>query len=168
MQGEATTGAKRQQKQHTAYPRNNLQPSACRFAYRRFDGLIESALALRSTTSTQRNDVSSRSHSILTITLKDDAKERRLRREEEERLRLEKEKRLEEGGGEEVEEVEPEKRYASLPLDNTHPAYDLIKKSLRLVDLAGSEQNVDTGKMAARDHKERWGSIKSDVRATLS
>jgi hypothetical protein len=55
------------------------------------------ALALRSTTSTQRNDVSSRSHSILTITLRDEEEERKVRRKEEERLRLEIE---EKGGGE--------------------------------------------------------------------
>ena len=35
-----------------------------------------------------------------------------------------------------------------------HPAFSVINTKFRLVDLAGSEQNADTGKMAAKDHKE--------------
>mmetsp|Transcript_13506 Transcript_13506/g.24879 ORF Transcript_13506/g.24879 Transcript_13506/m.24879 type:complete len:707 (-) Transcript_13506:40-2160(-) len=135
-------------------------------SFKRWKAVLEAPLALRSTQSTQRNDVSSRSHSIFTVTLinEEEIRLEKVRKEEERRM-----KRMEmemdgsvvdsdnsfgvdddEDNGEENEGEKTEEANANVE----HPAFSVINTKFRLVDLAGSEQNADTGKMAAKDHKE--------------
>ena len=139
-------------------------------AMERWRQALANPLKLRSTQSTQRNDVSSRSHSIFTVTLVDEEK---IRKEKEEKAREEAAKKLEVCGGDlssakfdfenPPPEEEEEEEEDDDEVDVSHPAYSVVNKKIRLVDLAGSEQNADTGTMAALDHKES-----ADINTALS
>ena len=127
-------------------------------AVERWRKALAGPLKLRSTQATQRNDVSSRSHSIFTITLVDEEK---IRREKEVKAREEAAKKLDEYGDDlsnakfdfDNPPSEEDEEDSDDEVNITHPAYPVVNKKIRLVDLAGSEQNADTGTMAALDHK---------------
>lgn len=132
-------------------------------AFERWKKILEEPLRLRSTQSTQRNDVSSRSHSIFTVTLVNESEIRLEKVKREEELRLAKmEKEMIEGevgcsvadNSFGVDDSSSEDEGKSNYDPTNHPAFEIINTKIRLVDLAGSEQNADTGKMAAQDHKE--------------